>query len=62
MLILGFFAFLAFSAVVLVTAGVLTIRSWWLGRNSSSSVAGAPPRSDEFIEGEFHVVKQDKNS
>ena len=61
-LVLGFFAFLALSAVVLVAASVIAIRSWWLGRNIPPA-ANAPPSADgDLIEGEFHVVKKDKTS
>ena len=61
-LVLGFFAFLALSAVVLVAAAVIGVRSWWLARKSPAAPAGQSKGSGEFIEGEFHVVKQDKNS
>ena len=61
-LVLGFFAFLALSAALLIGAVVLGVRSWWLGRKSPQNVAAEPTAGDEFIEGEFHVVKKDKNS
>jgi hypothetical protein len=61
-LVLGFFAFLAVSAAVLIAAVVIAIRSWWLGRNTPRATVEKPAGSAEFIEGEFHVVKQDKNS
>lgn len=61
-LVLGFFAFLLLSAVVLVAAVVLGVRAWWLGRNAPPSTVDVPGQAGEFIEGEFHVVKKDKNS
>ena len=61
-LVLGFFAFLALSAAVLIGAAVITVRSWWLGRKSPQQPEPAQSASGEFIEGEFHVVKKDKNS
>ena len=61
-LVLGFFAFLALSAVVLVAAAVIGVRTWWLARKMPPPPASQAERSSEFIEGEFHVVKQDKNS
>ncbi|MGI9202117.1 MAG: hypothetical protein ACR2QL_13725 [Woeseiaceae bacterium] len=61
-LVLGFFAFLALSVAVLIAAALITVRSWWLGRKTPDSAAPRPTESHEFIEGEFHVVKKDKNS
>ena len=61
-LVLGFFAFLALSAVVLVAAAAMGIRLWWAKRQMPRN-AGPTTRVDgEFIEGEFHVVKKDKTS
>ena len=61
-LVLGFFAFLALSAVVLVAAAVIGIRVWWANRNMPKHAEPAASVDGEFIEGEFHVVKKDKNS
>jgi hypothetical protein len=61
-LVLGFFAFLALSAVVLVAAAVIGVRVWWAKRNMPNNAAPTPAEDGEFIEGEFHVVKKDKNS
>jgi len=61
-LVLGFFAFLALSAVVLVAAAVIGIRVWWLQRKMPKNVASAASVESELIEGEFHVVKKDKTS
>ena len=61
-LVLGFFAFLALSAVVLVAAAVIGIRVWWAKRNMPKNAEPTANVGAEFIEGEFHVVKKDKNS
>jgi len=60
--VLGFFAFLALSAVVLVAASVIAIRSWWVGRNMPPAANPRPAEDGDLIEGEFHVVKKDKTS
>ena len=54
-LVLGFFAFLALSAIILVVALVSGLRNWWANRRS-------PKRTSDVIEGEFHVVKRNKSS
>jgi hypothetical protein len=65
-IVLGFFAFLALSAVLLVAAVVIGVRGWWIRRTMPDT--HEVPRETggrnggEFIEGEFHVVKKDKNS
>ena len=61
-LVLGFFAFLALSAVVLVAAAVIGIRAWWARRSMPKNAEPATTSDGQFIEGEFHVVKKDKNS
>ena len=60
--VLGFFAFLALSAIILLASIVIGVRSWWLRRRMPSSAEHATHVHGEFIEGEFHVVKKDKNS
>ena len=60
--VLGFFAFLALSAVVLVAAAVIGVRVWWAKRQMPKSAEPSPTVDGEFIEGEFRVVKKDKNS
>ncbi len=56
-IVLGFFAFLALSAIILVAASVIGVRAWWAGRQMPKK-----NESEGVIEGEFHVVKKDKNS
>ncbi len=55
--VLGFFAFLALSAIILIAATVIGVRVWWAGRQKPEKV-----QPDGVIEGEFHVVNKDKNS
>ena len=61
-IVLGFFAFLALSAVSLVAASVIGIRAWWAGRQMPKNAGPNGTPRGEDIEGEFHVVKKDKNS
>lgn len=66
-IVLGFFAFLALSAVILVAASVIGIRAWWFRRqmrgNSESIKVHVKSREPGgVIEGEFRVVKKDKTS
>ncbi len=61
-LVLGFFAFLALSAVVLVAAAAMGIRLWWARRQMPRNAEPTASVDGEFIEGEFHVVKKDKTS
>ena len=60
--VLGFFAFLALSAVILVAASAIGVRAWWIGRQMPKNAEPDGSKQGEYIEGEFHVVKKDKNS
>lgn len=64
--VLGFFAFIALAAVVLVTAAVVGIRVWWLKRKMGLDPhgyrsAGEPQSSSSIIEGEYRVVRKDRD-
>jgi predicted lipid-binding transport protein (Tim44 family) len=64
--VLGLFAFIALSAIILVTAAMIGIRVWWLKRKLGDTSAAAPPRSQQaksqsVIEGEFRVVDKDSD-
>lgn len=61
-LVLGFFAFLIVSAIVLLAATVIGIRSWWAQRGLPDNGSAAQGAATDVIEGEFHVVKKRKNS
>ena len=63
-IVLGFFAFIVLSSVVLIMAAVIGIRLWWFNRKlqqSNSSFAGeaGPKPPGGVIEGEFVVVEKD---
>ncbi len=68
-IVLGVVAAVALGGVVLVMAGLLGIRMWWLGRKlpKHGRTADWPrhtrPSDSTVIEGEFQVVSadQDKN-
>ena len=63
--ILGFVAFVALAAVLLVFGAVIAIRIWWLNRRLPKS-GESGPRSQQrrgtahdAIEGEYQVVQDD---
>ncbi len=63
-IVLGFFAFIALSGIVLVTAAVIGVRVWWLKRKilqgSAPESAGQRQQSPGgVIEGEYKVVSKD---
>ena len=66
-IVLGFFAFVALSAIVLVSAAVIGIRVWWLNRKLRAARAGGhgntvdskPRGAVDVIEGEYRVVGKD---
>ncbi len=65
-LILGFFAFLALSALVLVSGAVMAIRAWWLGRRHGGQPlkeqgARASRGPQGAIEGEYRVVGEKRD-
>ena len=66
-IVLGFFAFLVISAIVLVAAAVVGIRAWWFNRRlqraRGPSGERQPPRSrpQGVIEGEYEVLSRDRD-
>ena len=65
-IVVGFFAFMALSAIVLVAALILWIRVWWLRRGVGSRAASGDigrrhETSPEVIEGEYKVVRRPSN-
>ena len=65
-IVLGFFAFLALGAVILVATAFVGARMWWLQRvmrnNAGANDATARQRSSGgVIEGEFKVIHKDND-
>jgi predicted lipid-binding transport protein (Tim44 family) len=65
-IVLGFFAFIALSAIVLVSAAIIGIRVWWLKRKMERGEvpqgAQRPPQAPGgVIEGEYKVVDKDSD-
>ncbi len=65
-IVLGFVAFVVLGAVLLVLGAVIGLRVWWFNRRLRRQMdAQAPPAQRagrDVIEGEYHVVKDDKTS
>jgi predicted lipid-binding transport protein (Tim44 family) len=65
-IVLGFFAFVALSGIILVTAAIIGVRVWWISRQLRR---GSPLREERrtrqttagVIEGEYHVVENDRD-
>ena len=65
-IVLGFFAFVVLGSVLLVLGSIIALRVWWFNRKLAKQ-AGNKPSAEQappsgVIEGEYHVVKDDKNS
>ena len=60
--VLGFVAFVVLASIILVIAGVVGIRVWWLSRKLEKRMpAGETPApGSDVIEGEYHVVVEDR--
>ena len=60
-LVLGFFAFIVLSSIVLVLGAIIALRVWWFNRKLGKQVRNAETASQGgVIEGEYHVVKRDE--
>lgn len=68
--VLGFFAFLALGAIVLVSAAIIGLRVWWLNRKMmrgqkrggrKPGEPGEPVQPGGVIEGEYRVVQKDRD-
>jgi uncharacterized membrane protein YqiK len=61
-IVFGFLVFLFLAGVVVVLAGIVGIRIWWVGRrlrklHETAAKSGNGGNSDRgIIEGEYHVV------
>jgi hypothetical protein len=63
-IVLGFFAFVVLSGIVLIMAAVIGIRLWWFNRKlqrSNADATGAPGAGPAggVIEGEYVIVEKD---
>ena len=64
-IVLGFVAFVVLGSVVLVLGAIISLRVWWFNRKLKQQAGAQPPpetQGQRVIEGEYHVVKGDKNS
>jgi len=65
-IVLGFFAFVVLGSIILVFGAIIALRVWWFNRRLAKQAGGRPPPQQQpkggVIEGEYHVVKSDKNS
>lgn len=66
-IVLGFFAFVVLGSIILVLGAIVAIRVWWFNRKLVKEAGKRPPPTNPsggggVIEGEYHVVKSDKNS
>jgi len=66
-IVLGVFAAVALSGVVLLMAAILGIRMWWLGRKLPAQRQTATTQNqtgaadNNVIEGDFEVISADKD-
>ena len=65
-IVLGFFAFVVLSGIVLVTALFVGLRVWWFKRKMQQGTPvnnGSRPRKSPagVIEGEYQVVEKDRD-
>lgn len=65
-IVLGFFAFVVLSSIILVMAAIIGIRLWWFNRKLQRTSPGdsrpsTPPAPGGVIEGEYVVVDEDND-
>ena len=65
-IVLGFFAFVALSAIFLVMAAIIGVRVWWFKhklQKTSTTETGSSgrPSVHGVIEGEYHEVQKDRD-
>ena len=66
-IVIGVFAAVALSGIVVVMASILAVRMWWLGRKlpkqdrTTNKTRHAHPSDTSVIEGEFQVVSADQD-
>ncbi|HEX2139280.1 MAG TPA: hypothetical protein VHG33_06170 [Woeseiaceae bacterium] len=64
MVVLGIVAFLVVASILVVLAGIVGLRLWWVGRKlrKSSGETGGRFRADRVIEGEYRQVPRASES
>jgi len=63
-IVLGFFAFVVLGSALLILAAVVGIRLWWFRRKAARRSGRVRPGSNgghQTIEGEYHVVIEDRD-
>lgn len=60
--VLGFLAFVVLASIILVIASVVGVRVWWLSRKLQKQAPRekTPAAGQDVIEGEYHVVIEDR--
>ena len=65
LIVLGFFAFVALSVVILIAAIYVGLRGWWLRRRGGAmhprQARGSERGPRDVIEGEYRVVERDRD-
>lgn len=63
-IVLGFFAFVVLGSILLVLGAIIGLRVWWFNRKLRRHMEQSPQSAPQggVIEGEYHVVKDEKNS
>lgn len=65
-IVVGFFAFVILGSLLLILAAVVSIRLWWFRRKMArnpefpSSASARPASTQQTIEGEYHVVIEER--
>jgi hypothetical protein len=64
MVVLGIVAFLVVASILVVLAGIVGLRLWWIGRKlrKASGDAGERFRAERVIEGEYRQVPTPRES
>ncbi|MDX2412148.1 MAG: hypothetical protein QNK34_09365 [Woeseiaceae bacterium] len=65
-IVLGFFAFVALSAIFMVAAAIIGVRVWWFKRklqkaSPTGTGSAGRPTVHGVIEGEYHEVQKDRD-
>lgn len=67
-IVIGFFAFVILASLLIIFSAFVGIRLWWFRRKmrkawaASGKSAEGEPRVHRVIEGEYHVVAEERDS